>query len=101
MFGKLGDMMGKLQEMKQRAEETKKRLAEKVILISGAGGDVQVEITGDRKVTKLIISAALQHGDTKELELNLLVTLNKALTEVEKINEEELKKAASGLLPGL
>lgn len=101
MFGKLGDMMGKLQEMKQRAEETKRKLAERIICIEGAGGDIKIEMTGDRKVTKLDISPALQHGDKIALEEGLLSTLNKALAEVEKINEEELKKAASGLLPGL
>ena len=101
MFGKLGDMMGKLQEMKQKAEETKKRLAEQTVGVEGAGGDVKIEMTGDRKIVKLFVSSSLQHGDKSVLEESLIGTLNKALQEVEKINEVELKKAASGLLPGL
>ncbi len=101
MFGKLGDMMGKLQEMKQRAEETKKRLNDTVIQTEGAGGDIRIELNGNRELKSLIISDALQHGNKQELEKQLLHTLNKAIKEADKINEEEMKKAASGLLPGL
>lgn len=101
MFGKLGDMMGKLQEMKKAAEETKARLAATRLNIEGAGGDIKLAITGDRKLVELQISAALQHGDKTELEKQLLVTLNRALAEAEQVNEEEMKKAAGGLLPGL
>ncbi len=101
MFGKLGDMMGKLQEMKLAAEETKLKLAATRINIEGAGGDIKLVITGDRKITDLQIAAALQHGSKEELEEQLTVTLNRALAAAEKVNEEEMKKAAGGLLPGL
>lgn len=101
MFGKLGDMMGKLQEMKQRAEESKSRLNDTIIKTEGAGGDIQVELNGNREFKRLTISEALQHGNKQELEIQLLNTLNKAIKEADKINEAEMKKAASGLLPGL
>ena len=101
MFGKLGDMMGKLQEMKQRADELKRKLDEVIIKTEGAGGDVKIEMTGNRKVMRIEISNALQFGNKQELENTLLNTMNKALADVEKMNEEEMKKAASGMLPGL
>lgn len=101
MFGKFGDMMGKLQEMKQRAEEIKLKLDETVLKTEGAGGDIKIEITGNRVITRLEISPALQHGDKEELEEQLLVTINKAIKAADKVNEEEMKKAASGILPGL
>lgn len=101
MFGKLGDIMGKLQEMKQRAEESKGRLNDTLIKTDGAGGDIQIELNGNREFKRLVISEALQHGNKQELEVQLLNTLNKAIKEADKINEAEMKKAASGLLPGL
>ncbi|MES2680421.1 MAG: YbaB/EbfC family nucleoid-associated protein [Bacteroidota bacterium] len=101
MFGKLGDMMGKLQEMKQRAEEIKARLDDHIIKSESAGGDIKIEITGNRKVLSVTLSDALQHGDRNELQRQLLAAVNKALSEADKINEEEMKKAASGMLPGL
>jgi len=101
MFGKLGDMMGKLQEMKQKADEAKAKLAATQLPVEGAGGDIKLVITGDRRVLSLQISEALQHGNKQELESQLLATLNKALSAAEKVNEEEMKKAAGGILPGL
>jgi nucleoid-associated protein EbfC len=101
MFGKLGDMMGKLQEMKQKAEEIKAILSQKTISVEGAGGDIKIVMSGDRQVKNLTIAPALQHGDKEELEEQLTVTLNKALAQVEKLNEEEMKKAATGLIPGM
>ena len=47
------------------------------------------------------IAPALQHGDKQELEEQLVVALNKAIKEADKVNEEEMKKAASGMLPGM
>jgi DNA-binding YbaB/EbfC family protein len=101
MFGKIGDMMGKLQEMKQRADEVKMKLDNTVIKTEGAGGDIKIEITGNRKIKHLEIASALQHGDKEELEEQLIVALNKAIEAADKLNEEEMKKAAGGILPGL
>lgn len=101
MFGKFGDMMGKLQEMKQKADEIKSKLDDLVLKIEGAGGDIKIEITGNRKIKNLSIAPALQHGGKEELEEQLMVTLNKAIEAADKANESEMKNAASGLLPGL
>lgn len=101
MFGKFGDMMGKLQEMKQKADEIKLKLDNTIIEIEGAGGDIKISITGNRELKSLSISPALQHGNTEELEEQLTVTLNKALIKANELNENEMKKAASGMLPGM
>ena len=101
MFGKLGDMMGKLQEMKQKADEIKDKLDDITLNVDGAGGDIKIEITGNRKNKNIKIAPALQHGSKEELEEQLTVTINKAIEAADKLNEEELKKAAGGLLPGL
>lgn len=101
MFGKLGDMMGKLQEMKQKADEIKNRLDQVIVNSEGAGGDIKMVMTGNRKLLRVEIASSLQHGDKKELEYQLLKVFNDILSEVEKVNENEMKKAASGILPGL
>lgn len=101
MFGKFGDMMGKLQEMKQKADEIKRLLDEKTVWVDSAGGDIQIVITGNRKIKQLVIAPALQHGDKLELEEQLQVAFNKAIELADKLNEEEMKKAATGLLPGI
>lgn len=101
MFGKLGDMMGKLQEMKRMADDIKTKLDETEINSEGAGGDIKIVITGTRKIRSVQISSALQHGDKEELEEQLVVALNRAIEAADRLNEDEMKKAAGGLLPGL
>ena len=94
-------MMGKLQEMKQKADEIKAQLDAVVLTSEGAGGDIKIEITGNRRIRSVVIASALQHGDKQELEEQLTVALNRAIEAADKVNEEEMKKAASGMLPGL
>jgi hypothetical protein len=101
MLGKFGDMMGKLQEMKQKADEIKLKLDDTIIKTEGAGGDIVIEITGNKKIKSLSIASALQHGDKEELEEQLTVTLNKAIEAADKLNEQEMKKAAGGMLTGM
>lgn len=101
MLGKFGDMMGKLNEMKQKADELKENLDHLTVSEEGAGGDIKITITGNRKLTSLTIAPALQHGDREELEEQLLVTINRAIAKADALNESEMKKAAGGLFPGL
>lgn len=101
MLGKFGDMMGKLQEAKKLAEEIKRKLDDTVLAAEVASGDIKVEITGNRKIKNICIDPALQHGDKQQLEELLLTAINKAIEKADKVNEEEMKKAAGGLMPGL
>ncbi len=101
MFGKFGDMMGKLQEMKQKAEESKAKLDATTLSIEGAGGDIKITISGNREIRSLQIAPGLQHTSNEELTEQLMVTINKAIEKANAVNEEEMKKAASGLLPGI
>jgi DNA-binding YbaB/EbfC family protein len=101
MFGKMGDMMGKLQEMKKKADEIKSKLDETVIRSESSSGEIQIEISGNRQLKKIKIAAALQHGDSQLLEQHLVAAINKAIAEADQLNEQEMKKAATGMLPGL
>ncbi len=101
MFGKAGDMISKLKEAKRIADDIKEKLDNTILTIEGAGGDIKIEITGTRKVKSVSIAPALQHGDQKLLEEQLLKTMNLAIERADKINEEEMKKVAGGLMPGL
>lgn len=101
MFGKFGDMMGKLQEMKQKADEIKKKLANIILTSESVGGNIKIEITGNRTIRSIEISEALKQGNKKELEKELAGAVNKAIEAADKANEDEMKKVASGMLPGL
>jgi len=101
MFGKLGDMMGKLQEMKQQADLVKEKLNHVYLKAEAAGGDIVVEITGNREIKQVRIAPALQHGDAEELQEQLIVALNRAIKLADETHEKEMKTVATGMLPGM
>ncbi len=96
-----GDMMGKLQEMKQKVEETKARLNGVTMTAEAGGGAVKVTITGNKEIKKIEISDELFTSDKEELEEILIVALNRAIEQADKVNEAEMQGAAKGLLPNM
>lgn len=101
MFDKYKDMLGQLQIMQQKVEEVKTALDTLTVSESGAGGDIKITMTGNRKLLSLTIDPALQHGDREELEEQLTVTINRAIAKADALNESEMKKAAGGMMPGM
>jgi len=98
MFGNIKDMMGKLQEAQAQAKDMKDRLEQIEIKESFQGIDIVVN--GNRKLRDLKIDPALAQ-DAEELEDKLLLALNKALEKAEALHDAEMKKMASGMMPGL
>jgi nucleoid-associated protein EbfC len=101
MLGKFGDMMGKLKEAKKIADEVKEKLEQTNLTVDAAGGDIRITISGTRKVSSISVAPSLQHGDTKELESQLLKAMNQAIEKADKVNEEEMKRVAGGIMPGM
>jgi len=100
MFGKMFDIVGKLEEAKKNVAEAKDRLDH--VLIDGVAGNdmVKVTVTGNRAVKSIqIADEAMQ--DKEMLEDFLILALNKALDEAGKMQEAELKKAATDALPNI
>ncbi|QNR24846.1 YbaB/EbfC family nucleoid-associated protein [Croceimicrobium hydrocarbonivorans] len=98
MFGNIKDMMGKLQEAQAQAKDMKDRLEQIEIKESFQG--IEIVINGNRKLRDLKIDPALAQ-DAEELEDKLLLALNKALEKAEALHDAEMKKMASGMMPGL
>ncbi len=100
MFGKMFDIIGKLDEAKKNVEEARKRLDHIIIDAEAGNGMVKISLTGNRKLKSLHISdEAMQ--DKEMLEDYLSIALNQALEEAGKIQEYELKKAATEALPNI
>jgi len=100
MFGKMFDIMGKLEDAKKNVEEARNRLDHVLIDAEAGNGLVKVSVTGNRKLKSLhIADEAMQ--DKEMLEDYLSIALNKALEEAGKMQEAELKKAATDALPNI
>jgi nucleoid-associated protein EbfC len=91
-----GDMMGKLQEMQRAVEQSKQKLD--TISVTGESGYVKVEVSGNRRVKKIVLNQ--EPTDKEELEDLLIIALNKALEQADKVNEAEMASSARGLIPG-
>lgn len=97
-----GNMKEKLQGMQQQMEEIKKRLD--TISVSGeaANGAVKVVSTANRKITNIEISEELtQSGDREEIAEMVMVAVNRALEQAEKVSESEMQGAARGMMPNI
>ncbi len=100
MFGKMFDIMGKLEDAKKNVEEARKRLDHVLIDAEAGNGLIKVTVTGNRQLKSLSIDDKAME-DKEMLEDYLMIALNKALEEAGKIQEAELKKAATDALPNI
>ncbi|PWH86804.1 YbaB/EbfC family nucleoid-associated protein [Brumimicrobium oceani] len=99
MFGK--DMMAKLQKMQEQAQLSKEKL-DTIIVRGEAGGNlIEVEMNGNRKLTKLSINTSLDQMEKEDLEDLLSVALNRAIQAADAANEKEMANSAKGLIPGM
>ena len=98
----LGDLFGKLQEAQQKMEEGKQKLSGMTVDGEAGDGTVKVTVTGNREVKTISIDNQLLSPDRKEeLEDLLIIALNRALQNAEKMWEDEMKGLAGGMLGGL
>ena len=96
-----GDIMGKLREAQEKMESIKRELDDITVKASVENGKVEVEMTGNRRVKRVRIDDDfLLDVDREGLEELLQVAVNQALIKADAVNEREMKKAASGMMPG-
>lgn len=94
------DILGKLNDMKRQMEEARERLKEMTVHGEAEAGAIRVTANGVRQITDISISPELLNaGDSEVLEDLVTIAVNRALEEARKLEEEEIRKAAGGLLP--
>ena len=98
----LGDLLKKMQEAKKEVEAAKKRLEEVYIEEESDDNIIRVVVTGNKRIAEIHIDTDfLARADKSLIEDMTIININKALDKADKIYEEEMKKAAKGLLPGI
>lgn len=100
MFGDMMQMMGKLKETQQKVEATKKRLDTVLVDEKSSDGLLEVTITANRNIKKIVISDELLE-DKEQLEDYLVLTINKAIEKATQINELELATVAKEGMPNI
>ena len=105
MFGKLGDMgnmMKKVMEMKKEMGKIQEELAE--IEVKGVcGTSVEVTATADMKIKSIKITPEIvDAGKAEEVEDVVLIAVNNALDEAQKVSKQKMMSLTGGLnIPGL
>jgi nucleoid-associated protein EbfC len=105
MFGKIGDMSGmikKAMEMKKEMANIKEEL--ETTEVSGVcGSSVQVIATGTMHIKSIKIAPeCVKQGETENLEDMVLIAVNNAIDEAQKVSQSKMAAVTGGLnIPGL
>jgi DNA-binding YbaB/EbfC family protein len=97
----LGDMAGMLKQLRQMQGElakAQKELAKETVSAEAGKGQVRVTVTGDQRVTDVVIDPALMAaGDARKLSELVQEAFNKALNESREMAKKRLGPLAGGL----
>ncbi len=95
-------MMKQVQRVQEKMAQVQAELEQKTVSAESGGGVVRVTATGKQTIAKIeIAKEVIVPEDSEMLEDLLLAAVNKALEESQKMAQEEMAKATSGMLPNI
>jgi len=98
----MSGMMKQIQKMQERMAQVQEELEHKTVVGDAGGGMVKVTANGKQRLTAIAIEHEVINPDEKEmLEDLILAAANKALEDSQKLAQDEMSKATSGLLPNI
>jgi nucleoid-associated protein EbfC len=95
-------MMGKIKEVQAKVKEAQENLGKITAQGEAGAGLVKVTVNGKKEIISMDIDADLLKPEEKEMTQDLIIAAtNKAITEVDILAKEEMKKSTEGLLPNI
>jgi len=97
------EWLRRAQEVQQRLAELQRELARRTVQASAGGGLVTVTATGELRVLAIAIDPQLlARGDREMLQDLVAAAVNAALSQAQRMVQEEMQRAAGVLqIPGM
>jgi DNA-binding YbaB/EbfC family protein len=101
--GGMQGLMKQANQMQLKMKKVQEELATREFEGTSGGGAVQVKVTGDTKVSKVIIGAdVMKSGDVEMLQDLILTATNDAIRLAKETSQKEMDKVTGGLnIPGM
>ena len=97
MPGNMNNLMKQAQRMQRQMAEQQKALEEKEFTATAGGGAVEVTVTGNRQVTKVVLQPEAVDPDDIEMLQDLIVAaVNEALRKVDEEVTASMRKMTGG-----
>ncbi|MBU0599901.1 YbaB/EbfC family nucleoid-associated protein [bacterium] len=98
-----GEIIKQAQKVGAKMSQVQEELAKLTVTVTSGGGMVTVTANGQKEITEIKIEPEIIKADEKEMLEDLIqAAVNEALSRVNEMTNEEMKKITGGLnIPGL